>query len=269
MIKLIFWLVLIGGLEIIVNVFNIPEYLFPKPSVIGMSLLDNYSYLLKHSWYFLFEFGSGLLLSIIISYMLSICIVTSKVLNELFMSVIMVFQTIPKIVLAPFILLWLGFGFGPKIFFAVFLGVLPILINTVKGLTTIDDSIEDVIKTYNISKLNYLLKIQIPNSIPYFFTGIKTSIPFIISGVIVGEWLIGNEGLGYVVFSETASFNIPLAMASLVCISIICLIVYMYASKLESKMVYNENSICKRDIKDICESTPKCYLSNFLRYRLW
>lgn len=234
--KFIIWGVIIILFEIFCTVTNVPDYLFPKPSLIVKTIYEEHSLLLVHTWKFLIELFFGFILSIIVGYLLALGILSSKLIDDIISPPIVVIQTIPKIILGPFLLIWLGFGLFPKIVFSVLLGFLPILLNSLEGLKNVNQDIQDVFKIYSKSKKDYLLKIQIPNSIPHFFLGLRISIPFIFSGVIVGEWLIGSEGLAYVVFSSAAAINTPLAISGVVCISIICLILFNIVKRIERKI---------------------------------
>jgi len=108
-------------------------------------------------------------------------------------------NSVPKAVLAPIFVVWFGFGYLPKIVCVFLVTFFPILVNTVDGLRTIDQNLLDLAKSYRASSLQTLIKVRFPNSLPYILTGLKISTPYAILTAMLAEFLLGYQGLGYMI----------------------------------------------------------------------
>lgn len=238
MLKKVFVLLLIISIwEILCRVLDVPTFMFPLPSQIistGYSKLD---LLWIHSKVFLVEVFISFFFSIITGVTLALLSFYIKILNEIMEPSVIFFQSIPRLALAPIIIILLGFGLGPKVFFAVFMGFIAIYFGTLKGFRSVDPNIIDVVKTYNISKSKMFTSIIVPSSLPDFFSGLKISVPAVMGGVVVGEWMVGDIGLGYLVFSTINMFDVPLAFAAVVILASISVTIFQIVCLIERMII--------------------------------
>jgi NitT/TauT family transport system permease protein len=158
------------------------------------------------------------------------------------MPIISVFNSLPKIVLAPLFLIWLGYGFMANVTIAILVAFFPIVLNTTVGLESVDEDLLDLVRYLNASKLQVFIKIRIPNSLPYVFSGLKISATMSVVGAIVGEFVASSKGLGFVIKDSQAMLNTPPMFASLILVSAVGLGLFSLISWLEKvSMPWNRN----------------------------
>ena len=212
--------------EFFCRVFDIPIFMLPPPSQVVAVGFSKASLLWLHTKPFLLEVFIGFFFSTAIGTVLAFISFYVRNTKSVVEPLIVFFQSIPRLALAPFIIVFFGFGLGPKIFFSVFMRYLAVYFGTYKGLCSIDQSIHDVSKISGASKTQTFWKVIVPSILPDFFAGLKISTPAVVSGVVVGEWMVGDLGLGYLVFSTINMFDVPLAFAAVFLLSMIGLFLY-------------------------------------------
>jgi NitT/TauT family transport system permease protein len=134
-------------------------------------------------------------------------------------------QTIPKIAIAPLLLIWFGYGMQSKVITAGMIAFFPILVNVIAGLRTIDVRRLTLMRSLKASSLQTFLKVRLPNMLPYLFAGFEVGIIFAIIGAIVGEFIGASEGLGSVIIQRQASADVAGVFSVLIWLSLmgVCL----------------------------------------------
>jgi len=212
--------------ELTVRVFGIANFLLPGPLAIMGTVAKNYPRLLHHLQQTFLEVAIGFGLGVSAGIVLSVMAVHFRFCEITIYPLVAALQTIPKITIAPLLLIWLGFGIGPKIVISGFMSFFPIIINLTKGLKHIDPDLEDWLRVYKANKAEVLLRVRIPNALPDFFTGLKTAVPLGIIGVIVAEFVGGHRGLGYLIIQAQTSFDIALMFACIIFLSLMSLTLF-------------------------------------------
>ena len=235
--KLIGVAVVLGIWEAVVKIFHIKKYILPSPVLVFQSLFDP-AKAAKNDWWLHIGTTSGeILLSFFVTLLagvlLALLIAWSKPLNKMIMPVIVLLNSIPKIALAPLILLWFGYGLQTNVFVAVLVAFFPVVINTVTGLIEIDDNLLDLVNYLGASKRQVFMKIRIPNALPHLFAGLKTSATMCVTGSIVGEFIASKNGLGRLLRSAQANIDMATMFACLLLLSIIGLIFFKLISLAE------------------------------------
>jgi NitT/TauT family transport system permease protein len=209
--------------QLFVVVTGVKEYIVPSPLVTFQRLFDpavaaRYQWsrhILTTATEVLVAFGvtavAGVGLAILISW--------SAFLRRLITPILTLFNSLPKIALAPLFLLWFGYGILPNTLIAVLIAFFPVVINTAAGLNAIEDDLLDLVRYLHGSKRQVFTKIRIPNALPYMFAGFKTSATLCVVGAIVGEFIASTRGLGYVIQSAQAMIDTPTMFASLLLIA--------------------------------------------------
>lgn len=209
------------GWEAIVNVFNIPHYILPPPSVVGSALVEYHGILFDHFLTTLQEAGIGFIAGASVAIPIAIGITYSRFLQNALYPLLIFAQTVPKVAIAPVIIIWLGFGVESKILLIILITVFPIVINTAAGLTDVDEELLYMARSMKATRLEIFTKIRLPNSLPYMFTGFKLGITLAVVGAVVGEFVGGNAGLGYLLVAASGQLNTPLMFS---CILILALL---------------------------------------------
>ncbi|TAM36005.1 ABC transporter permease [bacterium] len=213
--SLVFIILLVLLWEFLVRLFSLPEYILPSPLMIARTFLKFRKILLFHTSVTVFETLSGFMVGAILGFILAVFICMSDFFYRTFYPVLIVIQSIPKVALAPFFIIWMGFGILPKIAITVLVSIFPVLVNTLHGLVFVKQELIDLMKVFHASKIQVLFKIRIPSSLPFFFTSLKISIIFSVVGAIIGEFVGANKGLGYVIMISSSNLNTSLMFAAL------------------------------------------------------
>jgi NitT/TauT family transport system permease protein len=176
--------------------------LVPAPSKIasGLLFLVQQDYFLKNFTVTLFEIIAGFLLGVSIGLGLGVLLATVPVIRLTLYPYIIAFQALPKVVLAPLFIVWFGFGPESKIATAAAICFFPTLVNTLVGLRLVEEDALKLMRSLGASGWQTFTKLRLPNALPHIFTGLKTSLTFALTGVIVAEFLTGAaDGLGRLV----------------------------------------------------------------------
>jgi NitT/TauT family transport system permease protein len=209
--------------QLLITVFKVKEFVIPSPISVFKSLFSG-ELIAENTWWVhisttLIEIAVSFSLTAIVGFALALFISWSKMLRGIFMPVIAVLNSLPKIALAPLFLIWLGYGFTANVTIAIIVAFFPVVLNTIAGLNSVDEDLLDLIRYLNASKLQLFLKIRIPNSLPYIFSGLKVSATMTVVGVIVGEFVASSQGLGFLIKDSQAMMNTPPMFAALFIIS--------------------------------------------------
>ena len=228
---------------LVVRIFQIPVYILPNPFDIPANLIHNFQNLMRHTSVTLYETFMGLLLSIVFGVLISNMIVMSKTLDKTLTPFIILSQSFPKTAIAPLMVIWFGYGVLPKIVMSFLIGFFPITMNMIMGLRSPSPEMMDLIKSMSATRKHIFLKVRIPSSIPYFFNGIKISIPMCLVGAVVGEFVGANVGLGYLILMANNNFNTVLVFSCLIVLMVVGAVLYFAAQFLEKKAApwYNKN----------------------------
>lgn len=211
--------------QFLVTVLKVKEFVVPSPLAVFKSLFSGQK-VAENTWWVhigttLSEIAVSFVFTALVGFVLAVAICWSKILRGILMPLIAVLNSLPKIALAPLFLIWLGYGFSANVTIAIIVAFFPILLNTTVGLDAVEDDLLDLVRYLNASKLQIFLKIRIPNSLPYIFSGLKVSATMTVVGVIVGEFVASSQGLGFLIKDSQAMMNTPPMFASLLIISAI------------------------------------------------
>ena len=206
--------------EIITIIFGVPVYTLPAPSVIIDVMIEKRLLLLEHSWVTFAESAIGLGLSIVLSIPMGILIVYSPLFERTVYPLLVASQAIPKVALAPILVVWFGFGLMPKVLIAFFIAFFPIVVNTVVGLSRTPPEMIHLMRSLGASPVQILLRVRMMAAMPYIFAGIKIAAAFAVVGAIVGEYIAASSGLGYMQLVANNNFEIPLLFGTLVVLSV-------------------------------------------------
>jgi NitT/TauT family transport system permease protein len=227
-------------------VFKIKAFVIPTPLAVFNSLFSSKKVAEATWWEHIFttlsEIGASFVVIAVGGFLLSLAITWSRAVRGIMMPIIAVLNSLPKIVLAPLFLIWLGYGFAANVTIAVLVAFFPIVLNATVGLESVDEDLIDLVRYLNASKLQIFLKIRIPNSLPYVFSGLKISATLTVVGAIVGEFVASSRGLGFLIKDSQAMMNTPPMFASLILVSGVGLGLFSLISLLEKVcMPWNRN----------------------------
>lgn len=209
-----------------VTVANIPSVILPSPISIAKYIVARYDILLIHAIPTTVESAVGFLLALALGVLLAILITYSQVAREALYPNLVFFQLIPKIALAPLFIIWLGVGSTSRIAFSVFIAFFPVVIATTAGFLSVDKSILRLCRSLTATEWQVFTSVRFPSALPHIFSGMKIAITLAIIGVIIGEFITAQAGLGYLIIFATARADTEVSMAAIVVLCICGLLLY-------------------------------------------
>lgn len=183
--------------EIIVKLFNVPEYLLPTPSSIIMRIFLIKNIILLNAAYTAMESLLGFFLGSTIGIFLAIAFINSRPLELGVYPYAIALKTIPVVALAPLLVVWLGNGLLPKIIISAIISFFPVVVNTTKGLRSVDPEALDLFQSMASTKCQIFFKLRVPCALPFLFSALRISSTLAVIGAIVGEFSGADRGLGY------------------------------------------------------------------------
>lgn len=222
----IFYVVALLLWEGLIRLFHVPDWLVPAPSQILAVITDKNSVMLSHTLVTLKETLLGFVLALGLGVACAIGIVHFPFLRDTLYPSLIMFNSFPKVAIAPLFVVWIGVGIESKIANAFLTAVFPIVLNTIMGLTNMDPELLELVRSMSKSRWVLFWKIRFPYSLPYVFAGCKIAISLAVIGAIVGEFISGRSGLGYLVLSANNYFNTPMAFAALLYLVVMSLALY-------------------------------------------
>ena len=212
--------------ELSVWLFSISEFLLPAPSAVIVTLVLKFGPLMEHCFVTFRETIYGFLMGLVLGVVSAILIVYSRALQNLLYPLILVAQIVPKVAIAPLLLVWVGYGEASKVLIAFLVSWFPIIVTTVQGMRMVQPEMLDLVRSLQASDWQIFTKVRLPNALPQFFGGLKIAITLAVIGAIIGEFVGGNSGLGYLVLVANYEINTPLMFAALVVLSALGLVLY-------------------------------------------
>ena len=221
--------------EVICRGFNISEFIFPAPSAIVQSLVEYFWPVMNHAWRTFWTTMVGFGISIVVGVALGFIIGSSKTAYNAMYPLMTAFNALPKAAFVPILVVWFGIGAGPAILTAFLISFFPIMVNIATGLATLEPELEDVLRVLGAKRMDVLMKVGLPRSMPYFFASLKVAITLAFVGTTVSEMNASNEGIGYLLISAGSSMKMPLAFAGLVVIAIMAMAMYELFAVIERR----------------------------------
>ncbi|KAA0970901.1 ABC transporter permease [Aureimonas fodinaquatilis] len=212
--------------QIYVTVADIPSVILPSPISIAYYIVDRHDILLMHAIPTTVESAVGFLLALALGVSIAILITYSPVAREALYPNLVFFQLIPKIALAPLFIIWLGIGPQSRIAFSIFIAFFPVVIATTAGLLSVDKSILRLCRSLTATEWQIFTSVRFPAALPHIFSGMKIAITLSIIGVIIGEFITAQAGLGYLIIFATARADTEVSMAAIVVLCICGLLLY-------------------------------------------
>jgi NitT/TauT family transport system permease protein len=223
--------------ELSVVLFAIPSYLLPPFHKVIATLGLEAPTLAMHSVTTLVEIFLGFALTIAVAIPISIAIAASTLIDKLVYPVLVASQTIPKVAIAPLLLVWLGFGLAPKIAIVVIVAFFPLVIATVAGLKSTPVEMLQLGRSMGLSRRAMFQKVVLPQALPQIFAGVKVAVTLSVIGAVVGEFVGSDSGLGYLLIRALANLDIELMFADLIVLSLIGVVLFNAVSLLEKRAI--------------------------------
>ncbi len=223
--------------QLAVTIFPIKSYLLPSPVAIGTAMISQFPFQAQHAIVTLREVLVGFGIAVLIGIPTAVAITFVPIVEKLFYPILVATQAVPKVAVAPLFLVWFGFGEAPKVAMAVVIAVFPIIVDTAVGLRAIDPDMVRLARSMRAGPLKTFWKVRLPVALPNIFAGLKMAMTFAVIGAVVGEFVAGTSGLGYLIQAATGTLQTTVAFASVVLLSLMGIVLFLIVETFERLFV--------------------------------
>ena len=223
-------LVFLAAWEAVVHVTGIPEILLPTPTSVGAYFVTHLDLLWRHTQVTFLETIVGFLLALVVGVVLSVAVVWSSKFEAAVYPFILTAQVIPKVALAPLVVVYLGLGLQPKIFLSFLVSFFPIVVNTMLGLKSVRPELQELLATLKANRWQILFKVQLFQAVPYIIAAAQVTITLAIIGAVVGEFVAARSGLGYLIATASPQLNTQLIFSAVICLTIMGIVLFQCVS---------------------------------------
>ncbi len=233
----VFVFVTLGIWELLVYAWDVADYILPAPSRIFGKLISARYTLLGHAWVTLQEALWGFLLGAGTGVAGAIVMARSPVIERMLYPIVISSQTFPKEALAPLFIVWFGLGLFPKVVIAALISFFPVIINTTRGLLSVDPLILDLMRALSAGRRQILIKVRLPHAIPYLFAALKICVTLSVIGAVVGEFVGASAGLGHLTRLANSELATDLMFAALIVLGAMGTLLFLIVEGLEKLLL--------------------------------
>jgi NitT/TauT family transport system permease protein len=220
--------VLVLAWHVYVQQAKMSAFILPAPAAVWAAwkqLILSPS-LWQHTWATVYETLAGFFWASVIGVALGVALARLRWLELTLNPFIVASQVVPKVALVPLMIVWFGFGFTSKIVIAAILAFFPIFTNTMLGVKSVERGHRDVMVSLNATRWMVFRRLELPSSLPYVLTGMEIGVVLAIIGAVVGEFLGGNTGLGYLLVAKMGAYETDALFAVIVHMTMVGFVFY-------------------------------------------
>lgn len=226
-------LLLLVAWHLYVLEFKVSIAVLPTPAQVLEALIAKRDLLLSEGWVTLKECLYGFALAFALGVPLAVAVANSRTLNQMFYPLLIATQSVPKVALAPIVLVWLGTGLESKLAIAWMVAFFPIVVDTATGLRATPPDLLELAQSLRASRLQVFMKVQFPAALPFVLSGAKVAVTLAVIGAVIGEFVGSTEGLGNLLLVANSQVDTPLAFAALVALALLGIALYGAVALLE------------------------------------
>jgi ABC-type nitrate/sulfonate/bicarbonate transport system permease component len=224
--------------EAAVRIFHVHSYILPAPTRIAEALVNDFALISKHIRATLIEAGIGITVSVALALIISILMDNFRIVRKAVYPLLIISQTIPIMAVAPLMIIWFGFGYLPKIIIIILMCFFPISISLIDGFSQVDQDYQDLFRVIRASKLQVYRYLKFPNALPYFFSGLKIAVTYMVMAAVIAEWLGGNVGIGVYMLRSKQAFALDKVFAAVVLVVAASLVLIAIINFIARKTVH-------------------------------
>jgi len=230
----------IGLWEWVVRQWDVPAFIAPAPTAVTRSLVGGIrsGVYLEHFWVTLGEALAGFGIAAVTGVALGAIIAQSRLLERTVYPYLVALQTLPKIAIAPLIIVWAGFGLSSKVIIAALVAFFPVLVNVIVGLKTIDQSKLELMHSLRASRWQIFRLVTFPNALPFVFAGLDIAIVFSVLGAIVGEFVGAQRGLGNLILQFNVTLDIAGVFAVLILLAVLGIALHLIMQAIQRRVIF-------------------------------
>jgi putative hydroxymethylpyrimidine transport system permease protein len=203
------------------DALGIEPFLVPAPSDVAQSLWEDRDLLADNAWVTIQEIVLGLAIAVAVGFAFAIVMHLSNAMRRAFYPLLIASQTIPVIAIAPILVIWLGYGIGPKLVIIALVCFFPVTVNMLDGLRSVDRDQVKMMRTLDASRAQLLRRLEVPTALPYLLSGTKIAAAVAAIGAVFGEWTGSESGLGHMILTSKGQLQTARVFAAVVVLSAI------------------------------------------------
>lgn len=219
------------------DLLGLESFLVPSPAEIASALWENRSLIAEDAWVTLQEIVLGFLLGLAVGLGFGFLLRPFEALRLTFYPLIVASQAIPILVFAPILVIWFGFGIGPKLIVVALVCFFPIAVATADGLRSVDPEATKMMRTLDASRWQLLWRLEAPTALPFTFSGAKIGATFAPIAAVFGEWVGADSGLGHLILQDNAQLETARVFAAAFVLSAIALSLYGLLALAERRII--------------------------------
>ena len=238
--RILLMLAVVGVWEVCVRVFNVPVYILPAPSSIVRALyvgLSRFIYV-ENSWITLEETLLGFVVGTSLAFLLGTAIALSRRFEYFLYPSIVMFQALPKVALAPLIIVWFGVGLPSKVVNAALIAFFPLMVNTIAGLRSADEDRVNLMRSLDASEAQIFWMLRLPSALPFIMAGLEVAMIFALIGAIVAEFVGATKGLGVLINTLNFSGDVAGIFSILLILSVLGLVLNQAILALRRRVLF-------------------------------
>jgi NitT/TauT family transport system permease protein len=228
--------VAIGAWWVVTAVLNIQTFILPSPPQVVSAYRALQGELLKQTWSTTVSTLIGFAFSVVVGVLIGVGIAAWRPFERMFQPLLVAFNAVPKVALAPLMLIWFGYGHTPVLAMAFLVCFFPIVLSTATGLTTTPADLAELARSMDASRLQTFRAVRLPAALPQIFVGLKVAIPLALIGVVVGEMQYGESGLGMIIVQTSGQADTASAFAAIILLALVSIVLY-YALVLVERLL--------------------------------
>jgi putative hydroxymethylpyrimidine transport system permease protein len=220
------------------DALEIEPFLVPAPSDIAQSLWEDRDLLADNAWVTLREVVLGLAIAIVAGFAFAIVMHLSGALRRATYPLLVASQTVPVIAIAPILIVWFGYGIGPKLVIIALVCFFPVTVNTLDGLRSVDRDQVKMMRTLDADRRQILGRVEIPTALPYLLSGAKIAAAVAVIGAVFGEWTGSESGLGHLILTSQGQLQTARVFAAVVVLSAIAIALFGLIALIERRWAW-------------------------------
>jgi NitT/TauT family transport system permease protein len=221
--------------QLVVSVFGVPHYIVPAPVAVFNDLVNERGLIASDTVPTALESIFGFLLGNGAAVAIAIIFVANRYLRLAYFPIVLFFNTIPILALAPIVVLIFGLGMFPKVVVAAIVCFFPTLVNMIRGLESPTATELDVVRSLNATRAQIFWHLRLPRSVPYLFAALKIAAQTSVIGALVGEWIGTNKGLGALIIESTFNYHAERLYAAVFVSSLLAIVFFTIVNALERR----------------------------------
>lgn len=235
--------IFLGAWQGAISVLGIPAYLLPPPSAVLQALWLGYGQGLfwPHLFTTLMEVVVGYAIGCALALLLGAAVAEWRPLERVVMPYVVALQSMPKVALAPLLIVWFGFGISSKIALVVLICFFPVFVNSIAGFRSANPDLIALYRVFGASRLHTFLNVKLPSAATSIFAGLQIAVVLALIGAVVGEFVTAQRGLGFLIQSSSLNFDVAAMFAAIFSLALIGIASSVAIRAIQRRVIFWEN----------------------------